>query len=59
MYKRQAQPGAASNPPAEDDLRQEVRNLLAQGVKSKTAAQIIAEKYGMKKNEIYPLTLDK
>ena len=31
-----AQPGAASNPPAEDDLRQEVRNLLAQGVKSKT-----------------------
>ncbi len=54
-----AQPGAASNPPAEDDLRQEVRNLLAQGVKSKTAAQIIAEKYGMKKNEIYPLTLDK
>lgn len=54
-----AEPGQEKKAPDKETLRQEVQNLVAEGVKSKTAALIIAEKYGMKKNEIYPLTLDK
>ena len=54
-----ADPEKENNKPETEELRQEIRKLMAEGVKSKTAAQIIADKYGMKKNEIYPLTLDK
>lgn len=54
-----AKPGQENKNPDQDTLRQEIQSLMAEGVKSKTAALIIAEKYGMKKNEIYPLTLDK
>lgn len=42
--------------PTEDMLRAELAALMAQGVKAKTAAQIVAEKYHMKKNQVYPYT---
>ncbi|MDO4541867.1 MAG: 16S rRNA (cytidine(1402)-2'-O)-methyltransferase [Bacillota bacterium] len=45
--------------PDAEILTREVRELMNEGVRSKIAAKIIAEKYGMKKNEIYPLTLEK
>lgn len=43
--------------PSPEKLRKEVKNLLDQGMKSKDAAQIIAERYHMKKNQIYPYTI--
>ena len=42
--------------PTEDILRAELKELMSQGVKAKTAAQIVAEKYHMKKNQVYPYT---
>lgn len=42
--------------PSEEVLRAELAELISQGVKAKTAAQIVAEKYHMKKNQIYPYT---
>lgn len=42
--------------PTEEVLRAELGELMAQGVKAKTAAQIVAEKYHMKKNQVYPYT---
>ncbi|MBQ1251654.1 MAG: 16S rRNA (cytidine(1402)-2'-O)-methyltransferase [Firmicutes bacterium] len=43
--------------PSEDALRAELADLMAQGVKAKAAAQIVADKYHMKKNQVYPLTI--
>ena len=43
--------------PSPEKLRSEVKDLLNQGIKSKDAAQIIAERYHMKKNQIYPYTI--
>lgn len=42
--------------PSEEVLRAELAELISQGIKAKTAAQIVAEKYHMKKNQIYPYT---
>lgn len=42
---------------SEEVLIAEVQALLKDGVKANTAAKIIAEKYHMKKNQIYPLTI--
>lgn len=42
--------------PTEEMLRAELKELMSQGVKAKTAAQIVAEKYHMKKNQVYPYT---
>ncbi|MEG0873698.1 MAG: 16S rRNA (cytidine(1402)-2'-O)-methyltransferase [Clostridiales bacterium] len=44
--------------PSPQKLKTELNTLTEQGVKAKIAAQIIADKYGMKKNEIYPLTFE-
>ena len=43
--------------PSPEKLREEVKDLLDRGIKSKDAAQIIAERYRMKKNQIYPYTI--
>ena len=45
-------------PPDEATLKEEVRVLLRDGVPAKTAARIVAERYHMKKNQIYPYTID-
>lgn len=42
--------------PSEEALRTELAELISQGIKAKTAAQIVAEKYHMKKNQVYPYT---
>lgn len=42
--------------PTEEVIRAELAGLMSAGVKAKTAAQIVAEKYRMKKNQIYPYT---
>ena len=42
--------------PAEEVLRAELASLMSQGMKAKAAAQLVAEKYGMRKNAVYPLT---
>ena len=47
-----------SDVPTEEILRSELKELMAQGVKAKTAAQIVAEKYHMKKNQVYPYTIE-
>ena len=47
----------AEGVPTEDVLRAELSALMAQGVKAKAAAQIVAEKYHMKKNQVYPYTI--
>lgn len=47
-----------SDTPTEEILRAELKELMAQGVKAKTAAQIVAEKYHMKKNQVYPYTIE-
>ncbi|MEE0776680.1 MAG: 16S rRNA (cytidine(1402)-2'-O)-methyltransferase [Bacillota bacterium] len=43
--------------PTEEELRAELASLMSQGIKAKTAAQLVAEKYGLKKNAVYPLTI--
>lgn len=48
----------AEGVPTEDVLRAELSALMAQGVKAKAAAQIVAEKYHMKKNQVYPYTIE-
>lgn len=42
--------------PTSEVIKAELAVLMSEGVKSKTAAQIVAEKYQMKKNQIYPYT---
>ena len=50
---------AQDNIPAEEVIRAELAGLMSQGVKAKAAAQIVADKYHMKKNQIYPYTIAK
>lgn len=42
--------------PSEEVIKAELAAFIAQGMKAKAAAQIVAEKYHMKKNQIYPYT---
>ncbi|MGM9567757.1 MAG: 16S rRNA (cytidine(1402)-2'-O)-methyltransferase, partial [Clostridia bacterium] len=42
--------------PGEEVIKAELAALMSQGVKAKTAAQIVADKYHMKKNQVYPYT---
>lgn len=42
--------------PSEEVIKTELAAFIAQGMKAKAAAQIVAEKYHMKKNQIYPYT---
>lgn len=42
--------------PEEEVIKAELAGLMSQGVKAKTAAQIVADKYHMKKNQVYPYT---
>lgn len=42
--------------PTEEVIKAALANLMSQGVKAKTAAQIVADKYHMKKNQVYPYT---
>jgi 16S rRNA (cytidine1402-2'-O)-methyltransferase len=42
--------------PTSEVIKAELAVLMSEGVKAKTAAQIVAEKYQMKKNQIYPYT---
>lgn len=42
--------------PAEETIKSELAALIDQGVKAKTAAQLVADKYHLKKNQIYPYT---
>ncbi|MGN0963426.1 MAG: 16S rRNA (cytidine(1402)-2'-O)-methyltransferase [Clostridia bacterium] len=42
--------------PEEEGIKAELAGLMSQGVKAKTAAQIVADKYHMKKNQVYPYT---
>ena len=50
---------AQDNIPAEEVIRAELAGLMSQGVKAKAAAQIVADRYHMKKNQIYPYTIAK
>ncbi len=47
---------AAAKPPGEEEIRAELARLMSDGLRAKEAARQIAEKYGLGKNEIYPLT---
>lgn len=49
-------PAEDSEFPDEEVIKAELAGLMSQGVKSKTAAQIVADKYHMKKNQVYPYT---
>lgn len=42
--------------PTEEVIKAELAGLMSEGVKAKTAAQIVADKYHMKKNQVYPYT---
>lgn len=42
--------------PDEEVLRAELAFLMSEGMKPKDAAQQVAEKYGLRKNAVYPLT---
>lgn len=53
----EADKNPSSGIPGEDILMAELKELMENGVKSKTAAQIVAGKYHMKKNQLYPYTL--
>lgn len=48
--------GEAGEIPTEEVIKAELAGLMAEGIKAKTAAQMVAEKYQMKKNQIYPYT---
>ena len=49
-------PAEDQNIPEEEVIKAELAGLMSQGVKAKTAAQIVADKYHMKKNQVYPYT---
>lgn len=49
-------PAEDQNIPEEEVIKAELADLMSQGVKAKTAAQIVADKYHMKKNQVYPYT---
>lgn len=48
--------GEENEIPGEGVITAELTALMSQGVKAKTAAQIVADKYHMKKNQVYPYT---
>lgn len=48
--------GEENEIPGEGVITAELAALMSQGVKAKTAAQIVADKYHMKKNQVYPYT---
>ncbi len=48
--------GEENEIPTEEVIKAELAGLMSEGVKAKTAVRIVAEKYRMKKNQIYPYT---
>ena len=46
------------NPPSEEALRAEIAKLVGEGMRVKEIAEIIGEKYGSSKREIYGLALE-
>jgi 16S rRNA (cytidine1402-2'-O)-methyltransferase len=46
------------NPPSEEALRDEIAKLVGEGMRVKEIAEIIGEKYGYSKREIYGLALE-
>lgn len=53
-----ASEGENAEIPTEEVIKAELAVLMSEGVKAKTAAQIVADKYHMKKNQVYPYTFD-
>lgn len=51
-------PPAVAAPPNEEVLRAELARLMAAGYRTKEAARLLAVKYGLAKNGIYPLSFD-
>ena len=52
-----AESGGEAERPDAETLKAAVAELLAQGIGAKSAALIVAERYHMKKNQIYPYTI--
>jgi 16S rRNA (cytidine1402-2'-O)-methyltransferase len=46
------------DPPSEEALRQEIAKLLADGLRVKEVAEVLGEKYGYSKRQIYGLAMD-
>jgi 16S rRNA (cytidine1402-2'-O)-methyltransferase len=46
------------DPPSEEALREEVAKLLADGLRVKEVAEVLGEKYGYSKRQIYGLAMD-
>jgi 16S rRNA (cytidine1402-2'-O)-methyltransferase len=46
------------DPPSEEALRQEIAKLLADGLRVKEVAEVLGEKYGYSKRQIYGLAID-
>ena len=46
------------DPPSEEALREEIAKLLADGLRVKEVAEVLGEKYGYSKRQIYGLAMD-
>jgi 16S rRNA (cytidine1402-2'-O)-methyltransferase len=50
--------GSDVDPPSEEALREEIAKLLADGLRVKEVAEVLGEKYGYSKRQIYGLAMD-
>jgi 16S rRNA (cytidine1402-2'-O)-methyltransferase len=46
------------DPPSEESLREEIARLIADGMRVKEVAEVLGEKYGYSKRQIYGLAMD-
>jgi 16S rRNA (cytidine1402-2'-O)-methyltransferase len=46
------------DPPSEEALRDEIAELVAEGLRIKEIAEVLGEKYGYSKRQIYGLAMD-
>ena len=47
-----------ADPPSEEALREEIAELVADGLRVKEIAEVLGEKYGYSKRQIYGLAMD-